>query len=105
MDSVRPQVAEEEFECGTCGSDFEVNDVDDEEFVEEQVEGKQGMDAERKERPLDKRIIKHMLDPRKPTQTEIEEHDLTHLPYRNWCSICVKSKGKDLDHRTSVEAE
>ena len=54
---------------------------------------------------LDKRTIKHMLVPRKPTQTEIEEHDLTHLPYRNWCSICVKIKRKDLDHRTSVEAE
>ena len=52
MDSVRPQVTEEEFESGTCGSGFEVNDVDDEEVVEEQVKGKQGMDAERKERPF-----------------------------------------------------
>ena len=33
---------------------------------------------------------------------EVEEHRLTHLPYRNWCTICVKAKGKDLDHRKVV---
>jgi hypothetical protein len=45
------------------------------------------------------------LDPRKPNQKEVDEHELTHLPYRNWCDICVKCKGKDLDHRKAVEEE
>ena len=46
-----------------------------------------------------------MNSPGKPSADEVDHHNLTHSPYRNWCSICVRSKGKDLDHRTSVEAE
>ena len=30
-----------------------------------------------------------LLDPKLPTRQEVEEHCLTHLPYRNWCSSCV----------------
>ena len=44
-----------------------------------------------------------MIDPRKPTQEEVDEHELTHLPYRNWCPICVRGKGKELDHRKSID--
>jgi hypothetical protein len=44
-------------------------------------------------------IVKNMADPRKPTDKEVETHNLTHLPYRNWCAVCVRAKGKDLDHR------
>ena len=46
-----------------------------------------------------------MIDPRRPTEHEVEEHNLTHVPYRNWCPICVRAKGKDLDHRKSIEEE
>jgi hypothetical protein len=46
--------------------------------------------------------IKIMTDPRKPTGKEVELHNLTHLPYRNWCDVCVAAKGKDLDHRRDV---
>ena len=28
------------------------------------------------------------------------EHNLTHLPYRSWCSICVESKGRANNHPT-----
>ena len=42
---------------------------------------------------------KRLVNPRLPTQEEIEQHELTHLPYRNWCPVCVKAKGKDLAHR------
>ena len=35
-----------------------------------------------------------MLGPKLPSQREVEEHCLTHLPYRNWCSHCVQGKGK-----------
>lgn len=62
-------------------------------------------EAVRKTVVEDKRVVKKMFDPRKPTVEEVTEHELTHIPYRNWCPICVKSKGKDLDHRKSVEEE
>ena len=33
----------------------------------------------------------------------VEEHYLTHVPYRNWCPHCVRGRGNDLDHRKAVE--
>ena len=51
----------------------------------------------RAEKVTDK--IKLMPDPRRPAEKEVELHNLTHLPYRNWCPICIAAKGKDLDHR------
>jgi hypothetical protein len=44
-------------------------------------------------------VIKKMVDPKLPSQEEVERHNLTHLPYRNWCPICIKAKGRDTDHR------
>ena len=43
-----------------------------------------------------------MTDPRKPTDKEVEIHNLTHLPYRNWSDVCIAAKVKDLDHRKEV---
>ena len=34
-----------------------------------------------------------MLDPRQPSEEERRNHNLTHLPYRNWCEHCVKAEG------------
>ena len=31
--------------------------------------------------------------PYTPTKAEIEAHEVTHLPYRNWCAHCVAGKG------------
>ena len=39
-----------------------------------------------------------LLDPKMPSRQEVEEHCLTHLPYRNWCSCCVQGKGKSAPH-------
>ena len=65
------------------------------------VEG--GSEAQRVNKHGDSREIRKLIDPRKPSQEEVDEHELTHLPYRNWCPICVKAKGKELDHRKSIE--
>ena len=32
--------------------------------------------------------------PQQPNPQQIAEHNLTHLPYRNWCPICVQGKGR-----------
>ena len=32
--------------------------------------------------------------PTEPTQEERELHELTHLPFRSWCSTCVKAKSR-----------
>ena len=38
--------------------------------------------------------------PYEPTEAEVADHNLTHLPYRNWCRICVAANGKERPHRT-----
>ena len=34
-----------------------------------------------------------------PTPQQIAEHSLTHLPYRNWCPICVQGKGRQDNYK------
>lgn len=65
--------------------------------INEEVERVPAMD--------DKRAVKKIGDPRMPSHAEVVEHELTHIPYRNWCPICVRCKGKDLDHRKAVGEE
>ena len=33
-----------------------------------------------------------------PSGAEVEQHELTHLPFRNWCRHCVHAKGKESPH-------
>ena len=51
--------------------------------------------------PKEERTLKKLADPRLPTQKEVEEHNRTHLPYRNWCPHCARALGHDLDHARS----
>ena len=43
--------------------------------------------------------VREAVDPGKPTDRQIEEHRLTHLPYRSWCRWCVLGRGRGLQHR------
>ena len=52
------------------------------------------------------RKVKVINDRRQPTQAEVEEQERTnHCPYRNWCGICVRARGKDMDHRADAGEE
>ena len=33
-----------------------------------------------------------------PSESEVEQHELTHLPFRSWCRHCVRAKGKESPH-------
>ena len=48
---------------------------------------------------------RRMLDPKLPSQREVEEHNLTHLPYRNWCTHCVFGKGRAAPHYKRAKRE
>ena len=37
--------------------------------------------------------------PSSPTADEWIQHQLTHLPFRSWCPICIQAKGKNPPHR------
>ena len=36
--------------------------------------------------------------PGAPTVRELEEHNVTHLPHRSWCEVCVSSRARDKPH-------
>ena len=42
---------------------------------------------------------RHVRDILTPFQEEVERHNLTHLPFRNWCPRCMKGRGKEAPHR------
>ena len=60
---------------------------------------------EAKDEEHGKRKIQKMQDPIRPSQAEVEEHNLTHLPYRSWCKHCVRGRKKELPHRVEKAAE
>ena len=84
-DAVRPRM---ELGIGAVG-DAEGSveaDVDDEEVAENGA-----------------RKCVHVKDPCKPSEAEVREHELTHLPYRSWCRRCVRGRGKELPRKRSQE--
>ena len=44
-------------------------------------------------------------DPGRPTQREIDEHNVLHWPFRSWCPHCVRGKGVSSPHRTTDDKE
>ena len=40
-------------------------------------------------------------DPGQPTQKQIDEHNLDHMPYRSWCRECVQGRGRGEPHKSS----
>ena len=36
----------------------------------------------------------------KPSDEEVRLHNLTHMPFRSWCSACVRGAAKDWPHKT-----
>ena len=45
------------------------------------------------------RFTVKVQDPILPSKDEVEEHMKTHLPYRSWCSHCVRGRGRAADHK------
>ena len=45
-------------------------------------------------------VVKRLIDPCAPSPKEINDHFMRgHLPYRNWCPVCVQAQGRDDDHQ------
>ena len=36
-----------------------------------------------------------VLDPKDPSEEKRKEHELTHLPFRNWCRHCIRGRGEE----------
>jgi hypothetical protein len=46
-----------------------------------------------------------MTAPMQPTKKMIEDHEVSHLPFRNWCAACVRGRGKSMRHRSLDKQE
>ena len=46
---------------------------------------------------------KGVTSPEQPTETEIQEHCLTHIPYRHWCIHCVRANAINDAHNDVSE--
>ena len=43
--------------------------------------------------------LKPVPAPVLPSKAEVESHNVSHLPFRSWCSACVRGRGLPLGHR------
>ena len=43
--------------------------------------------------------LKHVPAPTLPSKAEVEAHNVSHLPFRSWCSACFRGWGLSLSHR------
>ena len=55
----------------------------------EEVRANEESEEENIDQQCGERKTKRMLDPKLPSQEEVRQHCLTHMPYRNWCPHCV----------------
>ena len=47
--------------------------------------------------------VKMKKTPRQPSQREREEHERTHLPFRDWCTHCIKAKSRNDPHKKETD--
>ena len=80
------QTATLEFEW-TGSINFEEHTNYKDEFITEDIDDQQ-----------EAKKAKGLPTPPQPTEQERMEHKLTHLPYRSWCPVCVRSKGRADNH-------
>ena len=57
-----------------------------------------GMENEEEAEAEEGRKAKVMRNPGNPTRAEIEEHELTHIPFMAWCAACVRGKAANNPH-------
>ena len=43
-------------------------------------------------------VPKGLPSPSLPSKAEVEQHNLTHSPYRSWCPFCVAARRKNNAH-------
>jgi len=51
------------------------------------------------------RRSKGLTAPMKVSREEREEHERTHTPYRAWCPVCVKARGRATPHMKGKESQ
>ncbi len=90
----------EELECQPCGrGDTWLDDLSPGEAAEE------GAGRSTEEEGEEARESKGLVAPKLVSKQEREEHERTHMPFRNWCPYCVKGRARKMAHRRKVKDE
>ena len=64
------------------------------------------MESERFELEREEDVVKKVNDPKLPTAGEVEKHRVMgHLPFRDWCPVCIKARGRETDHKKATGKE
>ena len=93
-------------ETGELDDDESKIDIDEEiaEALEIESEGEKEKETEAEDEEIEEGIAaKGIKSPKKPTQAQIDEHELTHWPFRDWCVHCVKGKTQNNPHRKAKD--
>mgnify|MGYP000252623687 CR=1 FL=1 len=87
---------EEEIEESNKGEEEEeMGELEEEKGIEEDEESES-------EEAIDPMV---MCVPCRPTQAEVDKHNITHFPFRNWCPACVRGRAQSAPHRTRKKEE
>jgi hypothetical protein len=73
---------------------------DGEEIMADEVEEEQ--DNEDEEEGQQPKVIRA---PKAPTKAEREEHEATHLPFRSWCTHCLRGRGRHINDRLLMQIQ
>ena len=89
------------------------NDVDEEVYVGDGVDGQEAQDASAGDRRAiadadqagqldisgETRAARALRTPEPPTDAARMIHNTTHVPFRDWCPFCLASRGRSSPHR------
>ena len=82
--------------------DLEHEQKDDEQTAEEldsgDVEEDERHEDDDKEEADEAEKPRVCVDPGRPSRKEIEEHEVTHMPFRSWWPHCVRGRGQATPH-------
>eukprot|EP00971_Amphidinium_carterae_P348107 6490324-Amphidinium_carterae.1 len=67
----------------------------------QELEGEEGLEED--EESGEKVISKAATIPARPTEQMVKDHEVSHIPYRSWCSACVQGRARRLPHKSHEE--
>jgi hypothetical protein len=109
-DSIRPRETESGLEAvvedvDEC-ADVEVLDFEEDEGKESEDEmpAAEGEVIEADESEDECAPKRAALDPGAPTQQQMDDQEIDHMPYLSWCESCVVGGGTEDQHRAGLES-
>ena len=87
-----------------CSSEREENGAEQElKEVEDAMTDEEGEGVKGEAGPADRRV---RAGPRnKPTAREREEHEASHVPFHDWCTLCMMSRGRTHHHMSKKRSK